>query len=169
MDSSADLLFWTVACFNCSPNSRPQRRDNPGLARLADTCASLMLQHTQALPCPHGRGEGHPRGVYCWFVPFQGRRAVSARPNGATSTALADQHATELWSTCWCSLKGTGMRKRHSLCLTLSQWFQTPPIHHCLPWATSLRLPFQRWIAGPLDCFMVDEWPPLLRKGNSWA
>lgn len=37
------------------------------------------------------------------------------------------QHATELWSTCWCSWKGTRMRKRRSVCLTLSQWFQTPP------------------------------------------
>lgn len=168
MVSSADLLFWMVPGLS-QLFSRPERLYNPGLAWLADTCASVMRQHTQALQCPHDKGEDHPCGVYSWFLTFQGQRALSAQPNGATSTGSADQHATELWSTCWCSLKGTRMRKRHSLCLTLSQWFQTLPIHLCLPWATSLRLPFRRWIVGPPGCLMVDEWSPLLWKGNSWV
>lgn len=76
-----------------------------------------VRQHTQALQSPRHKGEDHPRGVYSWFLTFQGQRALSAPP----------QHATELWSTCWCSWKGTRMRKRRSVCLTLSQWFQTPP------------------------------------------
>lgn len=112
------------------------------------TCASMHK-------CPRDTRRG-PRS-WCLLLVFNlsrtksficsAQRRVPHRP--------PDQRATELWSACWCSLKGTGMRKRHSVCLTLSQWFQTPPIHHCLPWATSTRLPVHHWIVGPPGWFIV--------------
>lgn len=40
-------------------------------------------------------------------------------------------------------------RQRCSVCLRLSRWLQTLPIHHCLPQATSFCLPFHQWIADP--------------------
>lgn len=107
-------------------------------------------QHIQELPCPHDKG-GDQLVVFTLCSPLKDTKLYLLTPALCVTAVLL----FNMPLTCWCSLKGTRMRTRCSVCLTLSQWLQTPSIHHCLPGATSFFLPFQDWIGGPPGCTYI--------------
>lgn len=105
-----------------------------------------VRQHTQALQSPRHKGEDHPRGVYSWFLTFQGQRALSAPP---PTRHWVMEHSLMF-------VKGHQDEKETQRMLNTKPMVPDTPIHHCLPWATSFRLPFHHWIVGPPGWLLVD-------------
>lgn len=94
---------------------------------------------------------GSARGVYSPGWPSEGHGPLSGR-RSALSRSLLSLPPTCHWvmERLWRLLKGQrDSKKRRGVCLTLSQWLQTPPIHHCLlPPPTP---PLQPPLAWPLS------------------
>lgn len=105
-----------------------------------------VRQHTQVLQSPRHKGEDHPRGVYSWFLTFQGQRALSALP---PTRHWVMEHLLMF-------VKGHQDEKETQRMLNTKPMVPDTPIHHCLPWATSFRLPFHHWIVGPPGWLLVD-------------
>ena len=104
---------------------------------LSHTRACTCMQKT--LPCLHDKGR---IASFCLLFTHLSRTQTFIRADQRCVSHFPPiQYATELWSPSWCSLKGGRTRERCSGRLTLSQWLQTLPIHHCWPRATSFLLP----------------------------
>lgn len=84
-----------------------------------------------------------------FVLTFQGQRALSAHRPPRPTRHWVMEHLLMF-------VKGHQDEKETQRLLNTKPMVSDAPIHHCLPWATSFRLPFHHWIVRPPGWFLVD-------------
>lgn len=109
--------WWLV---KAGPHQLYSLGSDPGLAWLVARSAfgtfhtTSRQTSTSTVLSREREGEDHACGVYTWFLNLSRTKSFICLVQRCVRLPPPphNQHATELWSTCWCSLKGTRMRKR---------------------------------------------------------
>lgn len=106
--------WWLV---KAGPHQLYSLGSNPGLAWLVARSAFSSFHTTTSRQTSASTVRRWGPCLWCLhlvFEPFKDKELYLLGPALWPASPL-DQHATELWSTCWCSLKGTRMRKRRGV------------------------------------------------------